>query len=159
MIAIQIAGDAAAQQRLRTLGEAAENGIARAIAKLGIELRNRVQQDKLSGQVLHPRSGALRDSITTRVEQRQAAFSTAVSSDARYAAAQEYGFQGRVDVRASLRRITTAFGHPIAPIAIGVGAHSGRMDLPPRSFLRSSLDEMAPYIGSEIEDAVREALQ
>jgi hypothetical protein len=33
------------------------------------------------------------------------------------------------------------------------------MDLPPRSFLRSSLDDMAPYIGSEIDDAVREALQ
>jgi phage gpG-like protein len=159
VIAIQIADDAAAQQRLRKLGEAAESGIARAVTKLGIELRNTVQQDKLSGQVLHPRTGTLRDSITTQIEQRQAVFSATVSSEARYAAVQEYGFQGRVDVRASLRRITKAFGRPIAPITIGVGAHSRRMDLPPHSFLRSSLDDMAPYIGSEIEDALREALQ
>jgi hypothetical protein len=158
VIAIQVADDAAAQ-RLRKLGAAAESGIARAVAKLGIELRNTVQQDKLGGEVLRPRSGALRDSITLRLEQRQAAFSATVSSDARYAAAQEYGFQGRVDVRASLRRITKAFGRPIAPITIGVGAYSRRMDLPPRSFLRSSLDDMAPHIGSEIDDAVREALQ
>jgi phage gpG-like protein len=159
VIAIQVAGDAAAQERLRTLGKAVESGIARAVAKLGIELKNIVQQDKLGGQVLRPRSGTLRDSITMGVEQRPAAFSATVSTDARYAAAQEYGFQGRVDVRASLRRITKAFGRPIAPITIGVGAYSRPMDLPPRSFLRSSLDDMAPYIGSEIDDAVREALQ
>ena len=35
-------------------------------------------------------------------------------TDLDYARAQEYGFDGTVNVRASVRRIREAFGHPIA---------------------------------------------
>ena len=93
-----------------------------------------------------------------RLEQHKTAISTTIASDSRYAAAHEYGFAGRVGVRASLRRITIAFGRPIAPITIGVDAHARRMNLPQRSFLRSSLEDIAPYIASEIEDALHKAL-
>lgn len=158
MISANLVGGAVALGRLSAMRDAANQGIARAIAKLGTELQNNVQQNKLSGQVLQIRSGSLRQSIAVRVDQSATAVSATVSSDIDYAAAQEYGFSGTVNVQASLRQIKEAFGHPIAAKTIGVGAHSRRMDLPERSFLRSALDEMAPDISAGVEDALREAL-
>jgi phage gpG-like protein len=159
VISASLAGDDAAQRRLKALGETAGNGIARAITKLGIELRNSVQQDKLSGQVLRPRSGSLRDGIAVQMDQSRTGVSATVYSNVVYAAAQEFGFAGRENVRASLRRVTMAFGHPITPATVSVNAYSRRSDLPQRSFLRSSLDDMASHIGTAVDDALREALQ
>ena len=157
MISANLVGDTAAPGRLSSMRDAANQGIARAIAKLGIDLQNNVQQNKLSGQVLQVRSGSLRQSIAMRIDQSDTTVSATVSSDLDYAAAQEYGFTGTVNVRASLRQIKEAFGHPIAAQTIGVGAHSRRMDLPERSFLRSALDDIAPDIHAGVEHALREA--
>ncbi len=158
MISANIIGDLAALDKLRAMRDASNSGVARAIAQLGIDLQNNVQQNKLSGQVLQARSGMLRDSIAVQIDQSDTAASATVYSDLGYAAAQEYGFTGTVNVRASLRQIKEAFGRPIASETISVGPHSRRMDLPQHSFLRSALDDMAPDIGSAIEDALREAL-
>lgn len=158
MIAGNLSGAAAAADRLRAVREAAVSGVARAIARLGLDLQSSVQQDKLSGQVLRARSGTLRDSIAVRTRQNGTSVEATVYSDLDYAAAQEYGFFGTVGVRASLRQIKEAFGRPIAPKTIGVGAYARRMDLPPRSFLRSALDDMSPEIGEQIDSALREAL-
>ncbi|MGH7030579.1 MAG: HK97 gp10 family phage protein [Stellaceae bacterium] len=158
MISAGLVGDRAALDRLRALPDAANAGLARAIAKLGIALQSNVQQNKLSGQVLNVRSGALKSSIDVAVEQSGAGITATVFTNLDYAAAQEYGFSGTVNVRASLRLIQEAFGRPIAAKAIGVGAHSRRMDLPARSFLRSALAGMAPDISAGVEDALREAI-
>lgn len=93
------------------------------------------------------------------MDQSTPTVSATVYSNVDYAAAHEFGFGGRENVRASLRRITMAFGRPIATATIGVGAYSRRLDLPQRSFLRSSLDDMASHIGATVDDALREALQ
>jgi Bacteriophage HK97-gp10, putative tail-component len=158
VISANLVGASAALDRLRAMGDAASSGVARAIAKLGIDLQNNVQQNKLSGQVLQVRSGSLRQSISVQVNQSDTAISATVYSDLDYAAAQEYGFTGVVNVRASLRQIKEAFGHPITAESIGVGAYSRRMDLPQRSFLRSALDDMAPDVDAGVKDALREAL-
>ena len=157
MISADLVGVGAALDRLRAMREAAGSGIARAIAKLGIDLQNDVRQNKLSGQVLQARSD-LRQSIAVQIDQSDTAVSATVYSDLDFAAAQEYGFTGTVDVRASLRQIKEAFGHPITAETIGVGAYTRRMDLPQRSFLRSALDDMTPDIGASVEDALRQAL-
>lgn len=158
MISANLVGDAAALDRLRAMRNAAGSGVARAIAKLGVDLQNNVQQNKLSGQVLQVRSGLLRQSIAAQIDQSNTMVSASVCTDLAYAAAQEYGFAGSVNVRASLRQIKEAFGRPIAAKSVSVGAHSRRMDLPQRSFLRSALDDMTPDISADIEDALREAL-
>ncbi len=159
MISADLVGVGAALDRLRAMREAAGSGIARAIAKLGIDLQNDVRQNKLSGQVLQARSGSLRQSIAVQIDQSDTAVSATVYSDLDSAAAQEYGFSGTVDVRASLRQIKEAFGHPITAETVGVGAYTRRMDLPQRSFLRSALDDMTPDIGASVEDALRQALR
>ncbi len=158
MIAACLLGAEPALDRLRAMPDAARSGLARAIAKLGIDLQNNVQQNKLSGQVLKVRSGSLKSSIDVETDQSAAAITATVSTNLDYAAAQEYGFSGTVGVRASLRQIKEAFGRPIAEKTIGVSAHSRRVDLPERSFLRSALDDMAPDISAGVEDALREAI-
>lgn len=158
MISADLVDVGAVLDRLHGMRDASISGVARAIAKLGIDLQNNVQQNKLSGQVLQVRSGSLRQSITVQVNQSNTAINATVYSNLGYAAAQEYGFTGTIDVRASIRQIKEAFGHPITAKTVGVGAYSRRMDLPQRSFLRTALEDMTPDIGTGVQDALREAL-
>ncbi len=158
MIASQLIGADQALARLRAMPDMANSGLARAVARLGVDLQRNVQQNKLSGQLLRVRSGSLKSSIDLQVEQSAATFTATVFTDLDYAHAQEYGFDGTVNVRASLRRIREAFGREIAEKTISVRAHSRRMDLPEHSFLRSALEDMTPDIGTEVEEALRVAV-
>jgi hypothetical protein len=158
VISAELLGDGLALDRLRALPDAANAGLARAIAKLGIALQSNVRQDKLSGQVLKARSGALKSSIDVEIDKSATGVSATVFTDLDYGAAQEYGFSETVDVRASLRLIKQAFGRPIATKTISVRAHSRQMDLPARSFLQSALDDMTPDISADVEYALREAI-
>ena len=157
MITAYLVGDEQLLERLRALPEAINSGMARSITQLGIDLRRNVRQDKLSGQVLRSRTGALKSSIDLRVDQGARIVSASVFTDLRYGAAQEYGFAGTVSVGASLRWIREAFGRPIAEKTISVRAHNRRMDLPERSFLRSVLEDMTPAIRAAVEAGVAEA--
>jgi hypothetical protein len=105
VITVDLIGDESALDRLRAMPDAARSGLARAIAKPGVDLQNNVQQDKLSGQVLKTRSGLLKSSIDVQTDQSNTAITAIVFTDVDYAAAQEYGFSGTVNVRASLRQI------------------------------------------------------
>lgn len=158
MITATLVGDAAAAARLRAISDDAASSLARAIARLGIELQRNVQHDKLSGQLIKLRSGSLRSSIALRTEQSGSTVSATVSSDLRYARAQEHGYAGTVLVRASLRRIKEAFGRPVAEKTVSVRAYSRRMYLPERSFLRSALEDMTPRIQNAIDAALHEAV-
>ena len=158
MISAHLVGDEQLLQRLRELHDAINAGLARCITQLGIDLQRNVQQDKLSGQVLKTRTGALKSSIDRRVDQSTRGASTNVFTEIRYGTAQEYGFAGTVSVGAGLRRIRQAFGRPIAEKTISVRAYDRRMSLPERSFLRSALEDMTPAIGDAINAAVAEAI-
>jgi hypothetical protein len=158
VITAYLVGDEQMLSWLRAIPDAVGSGLARAITKLGITLQRKVQQDKLSGQALVDRTGALQSSIDLRIDQSVNMVAATVFTDLEYARAQEYGFSGTVNVRASLRRIREAFGRPIAEKTITVRAHSRRMDLAERSFLRSALEDMTPEIRDEVEAAIREAV-
>jgi phage gpG-like protein len=158
VIAATVLGDEAALERLRALGDLANSAIARAIAKLCIDLQKHVQQDKLSGQVLAVRSGALKSSINVATDQKETRTTATVYTNLDYATAQEYGFSGTVNVRASLRQIKEAFGRPIVEKTIAVHPHDRHMTLPERSFLRSALDDITADISAGVEDALREAI-
>jgi phage gpG-like protein len=158
VITARLVGDDAVLAWLRAAPDAIASGIGRAISQLGIELQHKVQEDELSGQILAARSGSLRSSIGVEVDEESEKVSATVSSDSQYAYAHEYGFVGTVDVRATLRHMTEAFGRPISEKTINVRAYRRRMDLPERSFLRSALEEMDPAIREEVEAALLEAL-
>jgi hypothetical protein len=158
VISAELLGDGPALDRLRALPDATNAGLARAISKLGVSLQSNVQQNKLSGEVLKVRSGALKSSIDVDINKSAAGVTATVFTDLDYAGAQEYGFSGTVNVRESLRLIKQSFGHPIATKTVSVRAHTRQMDLPARSFLQSALDDMAPNISGDVEDALREAI-
>jgi hypothetical protein len=158
MITGYLVDDQQVLERLRALPDAVHSSLVRALTRLGIELQRDVQQDKLSGQVLRSCTGSLRSSIGLRVDQSSGGIAASVFSGSRYAGVNEYGFAGTVSVRASLRRITKAFGRPIAEKTIDVRAYDRRMDLPERSFLRSALEDMEPAIRQEVQAALSEAV-
>jgi hypothetical protein len=87
VISAELLGDGRALDQLRALPDAANAGLARAIAKLGIALRSYVQQDKLSGEVLNVRSGALKSSINVQIDKSAAGVTATVFTDLDYAAA------------------------------------------------------------------------
>jgi phage gpG-like protein len=158
MITVELVGDRELMARLEAMPRHVHDGLARAVTRLGLELQRKIQSEKLSGQVLGVRSGALRSSINTEVADSATEISATVGTGSCYAAAHEFGFDGTVGVRAHLRRITAAFGHPIRPTTVSVRAHSRHMHLPERSFLRSALAEMAPAIEAELRAAMAESL-
>ena len=158
MIITYLVGDDQMLEQLRALPDVITSGLARAITRLGIELQRDVQQNRLSGQILKSRSGTLRSSIDFRIDQSGQGITAGVFTDLRYGTTQEYGFTGTVGVRASLRRITKAFGRPIAEKSISVRAYNRRMDVPERSFLRSALQDMTPAIAAGVEAALVEVV-
>jgi phage gpG-like protein len=125
---------------------------------LAVALEAKIQQ-KLSGGVLNARSGALASSIVATVDESSADVSVRIgtSGDVKYAAIQEFG--------------GTIPPHEIVPdkakaLAFAVGGKQvfatrvnlPAVTLPERSYLRSSLGEMAGEITEELSDAVVEAI-
>jgi phage gpG-like protein len=158
MITAKLMGDGALLSRLRALPGAINSALIRAITKLAIDLQDNVRQNKLSGTMLSVRSGSLKSSIDVRLDQKSTAIAATIFSDSGYARVHEYGFSGTVSVRESLRRITEAFGRPISGTTVNVRAHSRKMELPERSFLRSALEDLAPSIRDEVEAALGDTI-
>jgi phage gpG-like protein len=157
--------------------------VVRAMNRLTIMVQARVKE-KLSGEVLHVRTGTLRRSINREVRASGSAgmIEGIVGTNVEYAAAHEYGFDGTVTVRAHIRRLTTNKKAEALTSATGaatkiarwvgrkgtdrfvkgyadVAAHTRHMHLPERSFLRSALKEYEPVINVELQRALLEAFK
>lgn len=145
--------------RIQGAAAVMEQRLTRAVTRLSIEVQAAVKEQKLTGQVLHVRTGTLRRSINRRVTQIPQGTFASVGTNVSYARVHEFGFRGNVSVRARTRKVKSAFGKPLRAAALqNVRAHSRRVDLPARSFLRSTLREQEPRIVSSLRDAVLGAL-
>lgn len=129
------------------LREALKEGIGR--AALLVQARTKT---KLSGEVLNVRTGRLRRSINEAVTEEPSRVVGSVGTNVEYARVHELGFDGVVSVREQLR--ISKRGK-----AFTVRAHERHVHLPERSFLRSSLHELAPEIRGEFEAAVQRAVR
>lgn len=126
--------------------------------QIGFDIQQYVQAEKLSGQVLNRRTGRLRNSINSRVSEDASSVSAQVGTGVVYARPHEYGFQGTVSVPAHQRMQTMAFGRSIAARMVEVRSHPMRMNLPEKSFLRSSLADKGPEEIGRIRAAMNELL-
>lgn len=125
------------------------------------ELAGYIKAEKLSGQVLHRRSGALSRSVhPNKATESGTTISAGAAAglDVPYARAHEYGIQRNVVVSAYHRMQTMAWGKPISPREVLVNQHSSYINLPERSYMRSSLNEKAPDGIAELRAAVKEAI-
>lgn len=113
---------------------------------------------KLSGEVLRPKSGTLRASVRAAVVEDAAGLGARVWSDGSlpYARIQEYG--GRImvpDLAArNAKALAFVYGGKIV-LARHVRAHA--VELPERSYMRSSLADFAPAFADAIRKVAAEA--
>lgn len=146
------------QRRLSGMPAKVYDNVLRATQRLAISLQSYIKTDKLSGQVLHVRTGTLRRSINQRVDQTRDQIRGRVGTNVIYAPPHEYGFTGPVNVKAHTRKISQAWGRPIAPRDVLVQNYTRQVDLPERSFIRSALADMSAEITEELTDAVRKGV-
>jgi phage gpG-like protein len=145
-------------QRFHAMPPSLREQLFEAIDKLSKTLTNKTKA-KLSGAVLTRRTGMLRRSITPAVISGGDTVTGVVSTAVKYARIHEYGFNGTESVKSHLRTIKQAFGRSIIPVTFEVAAHTRHVNMPERSFLRSTLNEMetSGAIRKGIARAVRKA--
>lgn len=159
MISARILGADAIAERLAGLPDTVQQGLARAVARISVDLVA-AAQEKVSGDVLQSRSGALRASIVAEMTETEGAVGVTVGSDLPYSGFQEYGFTGVETVSAHLRTIKQAFGRPLrgGEKQIAVRDYTRKIDYPAHSFLRAALADMQPEIADALDAAVAEAV-
>jgi phage gpG-like protein len=172
----QVIGKDAVLLRIGNLSGNVHNEVVKTVTRLAIALQAEVKQ-KLSGEVLHTVTGTLRRSINYSVLQDLSSVVASVGTNVVYAAAHEYGFTGNVTVRAHIRRskarmlqatkqYVNKFGVVSTHVAqtgkfgkksgdIQVVSFTRAMNMPERSYLRSSLRESSGNIRQELMDAAR----
>lgn len=162
---VTITGDTAVIARFKRISAAGHSFVRNAITSLRLQDEALVKQ-KLSGDVLNVRSGALRRSIFSNTDDDGGTITGTIASsgDVKYAAIHEFGGTIRSPGGTAYLVIAgqgatfisnTAAGDPNVHIAGRTQAHD--ITMPERSFLRSSLAEMAPQIASTLRDAVMRA--
>lgn len=117
-----------------------------------IAMQSQIKGSKLSGQVLHRRTGALSRSIHGDIEQTPQSLTANIYAgrEAPYAKVHEYGLT--VHVPPSFR--TMLFGK-VARFPFFVPAHD--IEYPERSFLRTTLREWRDRIVEAVRRTIREA--
>jgi phage gpG-like protein len=126
---------------------------------LAAELEGKIQQ-KLAGTVLNARTGALARSIVTTVEDAPTNTSVRIASngDVKYAAIHEFG--GTIPPHEIVPDKAKALAFAVA----GKEVFAARVNLPAvtmpeRSYMRSSLAEMAEAIREGMSEAVVDVMQ
>ena len=147
MLSLSLSGDDALDARLDAFPGALGDALAAKAETLALALAEAVKLDKLSGQVLAARSGALRDSIAAEVSaDGDAVFATVGSAgDVNYAAIQEYGG------RTAAHEILPDKAKALAFVAGGATRFAARVEhpgstIPAHAYLRATLDEQADAI-------------
>lgn len=148
-----------ASTALTDLPERLREALLQKATTLAAELEAKVQQ-KLAGEVLNARSGALARSIVTSIEEGSAGVSVAIESngDVKYAAIHEFG--GVIPPH----EIVPDKAKALAFVVGGKQVFARRANLPAvtmpeRSYLRSSLAEMTDQIREGLSGAVTEAIK
>jgi len=122
--------------------------------ELAAALADKVRSDKLSGGVLNSRSGALAASIFADVVgDGESVTATVGSAGVPYAGIQEYGG------KTAAHEIVPDKARALAFVAGGQLRFARRVNhpgsqIPERSYLRSSLEELGPEIKARLTEAV-----
>lgn len=160
MLSVQLSGDRELITRLQSMPEAVRNALLRKVTVLTIELQKKIRTEKLSGQVLNKRTGALQSSIfrevistATSVEGKVAA-----GKDVPYAAIHEYGGTTKPHVIAPKNAQALHFFMNGKEIFAKSVNHPGSK-MPMRSYMRSALGEMRVEIVEGMTEAVKEGMR
>lgn len=163
MLSVGVKGDRETIVKLGKVPVALHAQLLKVTAKYAINLQQHVKADKLSGQVLNRKSGALSNSIKFAVDdQGNAVYGRVFSSgDVKYAAIHEFG--GTIPAHDIVPSKAQALAFMVAGKQVFAKiVHMPAVTMPERSFMRSSLADMAEQIkGAYVkakDDAVAQAM-
>ena len=157
MFAVSLEGADALAARFEVMPAAVQAAVCAKAANLAERLRAHVVDDKLSGQVLRRKTGALAASIgaDVTVDGDRVVARVFSSGDVKYARIQEYGGRTPAHDIVPVKAKALAF---LGGTAFARIVHHPGSTIPERSYLRSSLADMAGVITAELKAAVAEAL-
>ena len=147
MLTFALSGDDALAARLDAFPDALQTALSAKAATLALALADTIRLDKLSGQVLAARSGALLSSIAAEVTAEGEAVVATVGSvgDLKYAAIQEYGGKTAAHEILPVKARALAFVDGGATRFARRVEHPGSL-IPARSYLRATLEEQGDAI-------------
>lgn len=156
---VSLVGDKAVVGKLEAFTGKLKAELKKAVQTLALMLQGKVQTGKLQGQVLRHITGNLSASIAQEVTEDETSVLGRVFSNGtvKYARIHEFGFSGAEAVAAHQRRQTMVFGRAIDPIIVQVAAFTRNMNMPARSFLRSTLVENRETIERQLTECVARA--
>lgn len=152
MIKASIKSSKDTPKRLRDLPTQIDNAVARTVNSLALRLVAMVK-GKLSGEVLKVRSGRLRRSIHKEIDNRGSSVTATVGTNVEYGKTHELGLTIPAHIVRARRANALAFqwkGQQRFFKSVRIPA----VKMPRRSFLEASLNQMAPEIRAELENAV-----
>lgn len=153
MIEVEIIGAKELVAKFAAMPDKLHRALLAAVTGLSLDLQQHVVSDKLQGQVLNHITGQLASSIHSETKDGANSIEGRVySSGCNYAGIHEYGFSGTETVKEHIRN--HVFGREVAPFT--VPSFTRTMNMPERSFLRSSLVDMKQTIVDGLTKAVDE---
>jgi len=157
MLSVQVSGDTELIERIGKMPSGVHNALLRKITALAIEMQRKIRVDKLSGQVLNKRTGALQSSIFQEVSDERTAIIATVSAgkDVPYAAIHEYGGVTKPHDIYPKNAKALHFFIGGKEVFAKVVHHPGSK-MPERSYMRSTLADMKQEIIDGMTDAVRQ---
>lgn len=155
MFNMVLTGDRELIAKIDRMPPTVRNVLRRKIRELALRLKAKIQRDKLSGQVLNVKTGALRRSIQDNVVETDTGVYGEVfsSGDVKYARIHEFGGKTRAHDIFPKKADALSFMMGGKQVFAKVVHHPGSV-MPERSFMRSSLAEMANDIRIEMKKAV-----
>lgn len=155
MINVVLTGDRELVLKMDRMPAGVREMLNRKVHELVLRLKTRIQRDKLSGQVLNVVTGALRRSIQSEVHRDTHSVIGEVfsSGDVKYARIHEFGGKTRPHDIFPSKAKALSFMMGGRRVFAKVVHHPGSK-MPERSFMRTSLAEMAPTITREMKEAV-----
>lgn len=172
MIRGTVVGDDRVNVKLGAMPDKVVDAVEKRLQRVVKRIEARVKANKLSGQLLHVRTGTLRRSIHSDVKSKSSQIVGTVGTNLIYAAYHEYGFNGTQNVKEHMRQVKAAAvlhmkGKRAGTInkaatakqatqAQKVKAHTRNVNYSGKSYLRSTLREETEYAKNEIRLGVRE---
>lgn len=160
MITAKLVGQKKVIAQLTSMPLAVHNAVLQKIYKLAIDMQTYIRTQKLSGQVLNVKSGALRRSINWTVNDLGKKILAKVFSagDVKYAGIHEYGGRTAAHDIFPKKGEALAFMGRSGKMQFAKVVHHPGSVMPERSFMRSSLRDQEVTIQRELKMAVLEGL-
>ena len=161
MITIHILGTEQVVSTLLAITPKLRTTLKQAMQKSLVTLLRLVKEDYLSGRALHVRTGRLRRSVHSDLQEGPSGLVGLVGTNVNYGKFHEYGTE---TVRARLAKLKAGarqqllFGGGVRGALAQAKATAGSGEFSPHAFLRPALKKLEPEIRQNFEDAIRRGI-